>query len=445
MGMTLHPERLLPARSLLLPQSGRRTLWWARIVCLSAFGPYVTGSARTEQIAVFASLAAIAVTGWPRMTRAPFAPAPFLLAWGALCAVMTVSTVFRPADPMFYGLQPPSHALSALLLPVALMVVTWYWTLSADPVSLTGAVAPLVTGALCVNTVIEVAQVSAGKAAVVSFLPHFWGAVPSAGSVALMAAQNGRYTGIFDQPAEAGIAYGVALLCLIWLARRRAWHPAVVTCAAVLVCAGGVLTLSKVFLLVAAPVAVVTVLRGPSRVRAAAVTAAASGAVWLAGSAGALPAWNLGGAAFASLAHPGSSLAAQYTAGRYGSSGTLGAPAADVLRTDPLAGFGAGGLNVAYDSLWLEVLAVAGVLGVVLAVVMLALLALRWSRLGGSLWLPEWHLAGGVLALAAGASLGIPSLTANRASTLLWLILGVLIAARVPDRRGRAALSPRRG
>ena len=66
-------------------------MWWARIVCLSAFGPYVAGSARTEQIAVFASVMFILVTGAPRMIRAPFGPAPFLVAWSGLIAVMLIS------------------------------------------------------------------------------------------------------------------------------------------------------------------------------------------------------------------------------------------------------------------------------------------------------------------------------------------------------------------
>ena len=60
----------------------------------------------------------------------------------------------------------------------------------------------------------------------------------------------------------------------------------------------------------------------------------------------------------------------------------------------------------------------------------LAGLACRWFRLREALGRPEWTLAGAALALAAGASLGLPSLTANRDSTLLWLILGLLIVAR---------------
>lgn len=410
----------------------RKTLWWARVVCLSAFGPYVTGSARTEQIVVFASLAFILITGWPRMVNAPFGPAPFLLAWGGLYAVMLIATAFRPFDPGFYGPQPVSHALSAMALPLALMVITWYWTLRASAAALIGAVAPLIVGGMCVNTVLELVQLSAGKAAAVGVLPRFWSAPGAVVTVAGNAAQNGRYTGIFDQPAEAGIAYGVALLCLIWLARRHLAGTRVTVAAGVLLAAGGVITLSKVFLLAAVPIAVVTVLRGHARIRAVMLAGMAGGMLWLAGTAGLLPAWHLGGVALNGLAHPATSLTGTWTAGRYGTGGKLGPATADVLHAAPWSGFGAGGLGVPYDSLWLEVLAVSGILGAVLAAAVLVMLAVRWARMRASLGRAEWHLAGGVLVLAVAASAGIPSLTANRAASLLWLILGVLVTGYGP-------------
>jgi hypothetical protein len=410
--------------------ASQRTLWWARIVCLSAFGPYVTGGARTEQLAVFASAMFILITGLPRLIRAPLGPTPFLVAWSGLVAAMLISTVFRPFDPGFYGSQPASHAVSAMALPLALMVVTWYWTLTVDPVTLIRAVAPVAVAGMCVNVVIEAAQVSAGKAAVFSFLPRFWDATPSAGSVAANAASDGRYTGIFNQPAEAGIAYGVALLALIWLARQSVWKPSAVTCAAVLLVTGGVLTLSKVFLLCALPVAVLTVLSGTARIRVLVTAAAAVGALWLAGIAGMLPAWS--GAAFiGNLSRPGTSLIAEYTAGRYGAGGTLAPVTDDVLRTSPLAGFGAGGLDgPAYDSLWQEVLVLSGVLGVILAATVFVMLAWRLTALRTVLAHGDWQLACGAALLAAGASAGIPSLTANRAATLLWLVLGALVTAQ---------------
>src|SRR6185437_16258357 len=113
----------------------------------------------------------------------------------------------------------------------------------------------------------------------------------------------------------------------------------------------------------------------------AAVAAAAGGLFWLAGSAGTLPGWYLGGTTLSALAHPTGSLTSLYSAGRYGGGGTLGPPAADVLHASPWSGFGAGGLSVPYDSMWLEVFAVSGVIGVALAAVTLVMLAGRWIRL----------------------------------------------------------------
>ena len=118
---------------------------------------------------------------------------------------------------------------------------------------------------------------------------------------------------------------------------------------------------------------------------------------------------------------------------------------ADVSRAAPLAGFGAGGLDgPAYDSLWQEVLGVSGVLGVILAAAVFVMLARRLAALRTVLAREDWQLACGAAVLAAGASAGIPSLTANRAATLLWLVLGALVTARSPGpgRRAHRRSSP---
>lgn len=409
----------------------RGTLWWARIVCLSAFGPYVTGSARTEQIVVFASFAAILIVGWPRIVKArSCAPLPFLVGWTGLYMIMLIGTVWRPEDLGFYGAQPMSHGLSAMLLPVALMTLTWFWTLNAETADIMLAVAPLIVGAMVLNTGISLAQLATDKVAVFSFLPRFWDTPGSVSSVAVLAAGNGRFTGIFNQPTEAGVAYGVALFCLIYLARRGLIKSGllVAACAAAVV-AGGVLTVSKIFLLGAVPLAVLMVLRNRrSRIRVAAWTTAAGVLAWLLAGSRVLPAWPAG-SKILRLAHPTGALVTVYSGQRYGTGGTLGPVVSDVLRSSPWYGFGAGGLNnVAYDSLWVEVLVLGGLAGVALAASVVVMLAYRWTRLRGTLGGAEWALGGALLTLAVGGSLGLPTLTANRTSTLLWLIIGMLVA-----------------
>ena len=392
------------------------------------FGPYVTGSARTEQIIVFASFALILIVGWPQIVNARSIPAmPFLAAWLGLDAIMLIGTVWRPFDPGFYGPQPVSHALAAYMLPVALMVLTWFWTLSADGPELIRAIAPVVIGAMVVNTAVALAQLVTGKVAVLSFLPRFWDTPGSPGSVAANAAGNSRFTGIFNQPAEAGVAYGVALFCLIYLARRREIRAGTTALCAAAFITGGILTVSKVFLLGALPLAVMMTLRSPrERIRVIVCSAVAATAFWLLGTAHLLPPWPRGAVMLGALLHPSGSLAAEYTAGRYGKGGSLGPAVSDVLHASPWYGFGAGGLTTAYDSLWLQVLVLAGIGGLILATVVLLMLALRLWRLRGVTGPAEWTLAGGVLVLAIGASLGLPSLTANRDATLVWLVLGIL-------------------
>jgi hypothetical protein len=413
-------------------RSRRAALWWARIVCLSVFGPYVLGSARTEQVAVFASCAVVLVAGWEQIAEARSIPAlPFLAAWVGLDAIMLIGTIWRPLDPSFYGPQPVSHGFAAYLLPVALIVLTWFWTLQADGLELIGAIVPIIIGAMVVNTAISLAQLATGNVAVLSFLPRFWDRPGSLGSGAFNASENGRFTGIFDQPAEAGVAYGVALFCLIYLAQRRKIRIGSTTLCTVALVTGGTLTFSKIFLLGALPLALMMILRNPrERIRIITCSAAAGAALWFAGSAHLLPSWPGGTLMLNGFLHPSGSLATEYTAGRYGAGGSLGPAVSDVLHASPWYGFGAGGLATAYDSLWVQVLVVAGVVGVMLVAMVLLMLAFRLWRLRGVTGPAEWNLAGAVLVLAIGASGGLPSLTANRTVTLLWLILGILIAAR---------------
>lgn len=313
------------------------------------------------------------------------------------------------------------------------MTLTWFWTLRADGPGLILAVAPVIVGAMSVNTVISLVQVATRKAAVFSVLPRFWDAPGSPGSVAANAAGNGRFTGIFDQQAEAGVAYGVALFCLIYLAQRHAIRTRLAALGAAALITGGTLTVSKIFLLLAVPLAAMMVLRAPgSRVRVILCVTGTAAALWLLAVAHLLPSWPGGSTMLRALLHPPGSLTAEYTAGRYSAGSRLGPVVGDVLHANPWSGFGAGGLETAYDSLWVQVLVLAGIFGLILAGAILIMLAVRWLRLRGTLGHREWNLAGATLVLVIGASLGLPALTANRACTLLWLILGVLLTGCQP-------------
>ena len=403
----------------------------AVITTLSVFGPYLSGSLRLEQFVVIPLFGGIVILGWPVLMSRPFTPLPVLLTWLALIGVIMIGTVWRPTDLGAYGQQSASHGLGAMITPVMLIVITWFWSQQADTVRLVRVVIRTVCVAMSVNTLISLVQYATGNPQFLPVLPRFWAGGGAGASVASFSAGNGRYTGIFDQPAVSGIAYGLGLLGLIYLthtAARRRWI--LVWPAAILMITGGLLAVSKTFVFGALPILVLVVARTPQvRLRVTAGAAFIGAAIWSLAAAHLLPSWPSGVAAAKGLVSS-ASLTSQATGGRYGTGGTLGPVVSDVLHSSPVIGFGAGGLSVAYDSLWVEVLAMAGLAGVVL---MAAVFLLLWYQLSGLRWslgTAERSLAGATLALAAAVSLGIPSLTTDPAASLVWLILGLLITGQ---------------
>lgn len=412
-------------------RSERRALWAAALVASSVFGPYVSGNLRLEQFVLIPVFAGVVVFGWPTLTVHRISPLPVLMTWLAIIGVVLIGTFWGTSALSPYGQQSIIHGLGAFATPVMLMTVTWFWTLRADTVSLVRLVAQIVCTAMTVNSIICIIQFAAKNARIFSFLPLFWSG-SSGQSVAAASAENGRYTGIFDQPAVSGIAYGLSLLCLIYLARtsaRRRWL--LIWPIAALMITGGLLALSKTFVFGALPVVALIVARTPQvRLRMTAGVAFAAAAVWFLATIHALPSWPSGVATAKGLTSA-TSITSQATGGRYGVNGTLGPVVSDVLHFSPLVGFGAGGLNVPYDSLWVESLAVSGLVGLILMLVILILLGVRLSALRGTLGTAERSLAGAAVAIAAIASLGVPSLTSDPAASMLWLIIGLLITAQV--------------
>jgi hypothetical protein len=256
-------------------------------------------------------------------------------------------------------------------------------------------------------------------------------------TVAGRASQLGRYTGIFNQPAEAGEMYSIALLAAIYHYRSDLLRFAGTS---LLITVGGLLTISKVFLLVGLPIAAWQVLRqSHGRGRRFVLLAAAAVAVAALAQSGVGPQW-IGGDFLAQLLHPGANGDALrlYTGGRLGNSSSLDTVVAAVLQRSPWFGYGAGGLAVPYDDAWVEALCVAGLCGAVLYTMLLATLAVCWLRRrvpagSGGARSARSRLGGGLVLLVIGASVGLPALTANRVATIAWLLIGLILLSPGSD------------
>lgn len=387
----------------------------ATVLAVSAFGPYLVGGLRLEQFVVY-GLAAWLLPRNLRRLKDMSAPARgFVACWLAILVLSMVRLVFPDASDV------PRGSLLAgadnLLLP---LVAFGLGVTLARP-GVLRRVAAVVAVGMSVNTVIALGQVLEPIAAASQW---WWSAGGAGESVGERALTMGRLPGLMNQPALAGVAYGVALLCAVYAFRRRPWWlwPVVGACMI-----GGMLVVSKAFLLIGLPIAAWQIVASAAtrRERLVIVGAGVGGTVLVVAGA-----WLSGWAGFKRLTQSvpfldGGGLR-DLTGGRYGSGNDeVAATVGPVVSEHLWFGLGLRGHGLSTDSAWFQMLAYGGVFAVVAFVAALGFLAWGWWRARGTV---EARLLAGLLLLVAGASLGFPALTANRLSVWLGLLFGLLIA-----------------
>jgi hypothetical protein len=379
-----------------------------------------------EQIAVYGSLlVGLLFWAWARPRFTTVSVLIFVLLVVELLVAL-LGTVLPVTNRSSFGPGRTLAGLDNLLLPIAALVVGLMLVgLAADTTRLIRIVCRILVVAMAINAVIAYFS---SIYDLTGLLSPFWAPPDSRMTVATLSAQTGRFSGVLNQPAEAGTLYGVGVLAAIHLYRGQMLKMGV---SMLLLTIGGVLTVSKVFLLVGFPIAVWQAIRASGlRLRGltvlfllTAVAAAVAVRFELVSS------W-VGGAMFSRLLHPSGGAAGAvdvYTAGRLGSSSTLQPVAEAVLKSSPWYGFGAGGLATPYDNGWVEALVVAGVAGAIIYTAVLVTLAVTWARRRRSVDRAQSAFAGGLVLILIGASVGLPALTANRVATVAWLLICLLL------------------
>ncbi|WP_148234278.1 hypothetical protein [Cellulomonas flavigena] len=367
----------------------------------------------------------------------------FILLWGLVFVIPLVGSIEAP------NLTPyPSGSFLAGLdnfaLPLAMILLTWWWASRDSSLRLLYTAATTIVVTLAGNAALSLLYFGSPP----EWLRIFW-STGERESVAAQAATMGRYSGIVNQPAEAGVAYSLAIICLLYIVnepKKRFRSGLFLVCGSLIVI-GGVLTASKVFLIGGLPLAAFMVLReSRGRGRAILLTVAATTSFVAVSSMGLLPEWTGSRMVSRLLGVEGMSTTRLLSAGRLGEGGTLERTIAPVLDHHPFFGVGMRGVVVAYDSAWVEALVVGGVVTALLLAITLISLAWRWWSLRRALPRSAWFVGGAVLMVAAGASVGVPVFTGNRIATLLWLLLGLLLTSRSPSkafRDGRAGTEKR--
>lgn len=412
------------------PAAGR---WACAVLALSVFGPYVGAGLRTEQIFLYL-LASASALFLPRLRLAKSFAFVFL-AWFALFLVAFIVGLHPPPSSFAYGNL--LAGLDNLAVPLACL-------LSSAMLGHRGSVLPLRTFAATVCFMLMANSVATVLSLFIDLRPlleHFWTSNTEVESVAVRAAGNLRYSGIFNQPAESGLAYSFGLLLALW---RWWWHdyqPRRFALAIALLIPGGLLSVSKVFVLLGLPVFVLMfVSRQRDQLRNTALVLG-SGAMGIGALISGVVPWGgqerlerllLGGGRSRS-----ESLVSFLSAGRFGEDSTLRAISEVVWLESPIFGFGAQGLQTAYDSAWVESFVIAGLVGVALVFAVLLAIMSRIVRSFAFMPRDEWALGTGFVVVIVGGSLGVPAFTANRAGTIFWIVLGFTLLSPF---RGRSSV-----
>lgn len=387
------------------------------LVLLSAMGPYVGVGLRTEQLVVYVVALLLVVLHLHRLRGVP--ALKLIGPWMLYVVVAAIGAVFPAVNRSSWARGGLLAGLDRILFPLAVTAIV--------AVILTRGGSPLRLLRLSASWVVALAYLNAAAAVATWLLGVTWGAWWSSAeeSNASRSLTMGRFTGLMNAPSEAGVLYGLALLCAVFLWPTRQVR---MVCTVLVIGAAGLLTVSKIFLLVAVPLVIWELVRmreqrGP-RAGAALLLAAL---LWVVAISGTLPTWS--GADHLRRMLPGSeaSWLEIFSANRYGSTSTL-APVAEAVVEGPLlAGFGAAGLAVAYDAVWLEMFVTAGLIGLFVLVVISVTLWKVWYAMPKES--AERRFAAGVLILFLGASAGLPVLTANRIGTFTWVLLVLFVAA----------------
>ncbi|MEV6692458.1 hypothetical protein AB0M35_13410 [Micromonospora sp. NPDC051196] len=395
------------------------------LLILAAFGPYLGPGVRTEQIAVIV-IAGLAILAHPHLVGS--IPPLVVLLVALTATYVTLAVLASLGDPTAgTGYEPVGMwaGLDNLLLPIAVLVAGYFIVAgAADRTRLVRAAAATLVILLALNTVIAYLTLL-GPSPLDELLPQWWSSGQT--STAQRAATMGRHSGIFNQPAEAGVMYSLGLIAAVYLLRRHSLRLAVV---GVILTVGGLLTASKIFLLIGLPVALWQTWRDSSwRSRLGSVLAL-GGVLVVFDYQARSPDTPIGGVLLAARFNPqgrSGSLLSFYTASRFGENSTLADAADLVLHHSPWFGFGIDGIRIAYDSSWVEALVMLGVFGLLLQGAVMAVLVVCWLRARSWAEPTAARFGLGVVIVAVAGSLGLPTLTSNRVTTVVWLLIALLL------------------
>lgn len=394
----------------------RFPLFLVGALTLASFGPYLIGSIRTEQLAVYSSAAVLLPFMFVRMR--PYVP--LLATWALLLFVPLLGLIPPSAHTIVYGKGSLLSNIDNLALPVVIMCVLWAVVPPEIAKHTLRVAATIVAFGAAANGVLSIVGTTTD---ISPYLRAFWSG-EAGQTTAERAAELGRLSGIFNQPAEAGVVYGLAGLLTVWRFQRT---PKTMLFLLTLISIGGTLCVSKVFILGGIPFILVYLWLSRSGSGKLGILFSVVLLSFGVAQTGIFQQWT-GFNYLARLFTPAQNqgVIEFYSAGRWNEGAHMSSVFETIMDTRPLTGFGISGLQVAYDSAWTEAMVLGGLTALVLMSAVFVSLLRMARRISDS---GMKTLATFVVLFLIGASLGIPALTANRAATIVWVVLSILCLA----------------
>jgi len=415
------------------------------ILVLSCFGPYLMPLVRLEQLVLYGGV--VALTPWlfltgrkifdnTRIARMCIIFVLFII-WSTISAILHGESIFE------YGYLA---SLESYLQPVAVMIFGAALLRNAAGAHLI-SVLKVVISMMCVgalfNSMVALYHVLFG---VPWFIDYFLPArsALSETNVWDRSVGMGRIIGTFASPFEAGIVYGSALIGATYLYYGGALRALVYVPVFLVICFGGMLTVSKAFF-------VGLVLAGFYHLRHGNVLSVR----WAIASGFALAGFLVFFAGVSEVQWKGlerfdryfkmgdgGSAVVLYTAGRYGSEdGTITSRVQSLLDQSPVIGYGMQYVDI-FDSGFLQPLMFGGLVGLALYCGIFVELFRSSSRRVIDRRLASYMRILVIYALIASA--GAPVLTLNKFAVMFWLQFSVLALLAVRRRKeGTEALEAR--
>lgn len=214
------------------------------LLTLSALMPYLPGNLRVDQVIVPAVIGPAILVSRRQHGSSLLWGLPLLASLVALAISSRLSwQTGLAASALFSMIRITLPVLALLAFPALLSRVE----------RATAYTAVAIAGCAGLTSLAALAALASPR---VLDLLMYWVRADSDDSVWSQAREVGRFSGIFNQPLEAGVFYSVALLALVYCWKQRMLPRLIVVALLALVLLGGGLSLSKNFIVVGIVVAV---------------------------------------------------------------------------------------------------------------------------------------------------------------------------------------------